>query len=236
MINQRRNTHPNPTSSKSFKLKVLASAILLGAGTQLLPVGPALAESDEASLEADAPRTSADPFDTALEPGDFIWQPELAETGQIHAYVDLGAQLVTVYRGNTRIGVSTISSGMEGYETPTGVFEILQKKVEHYSNLYNDAPMPYMQRLTWDGIAFHVGKLPGEAASHGCIRLPEEFAVKFFEATEMGAPVEIVGTTGSPDVTLAANETREMPLTPRQQTAALNKAAASGTFEVAMTE
>jgi hypothetical protein len=76
-----------------------------------------------------------------------------------------------------RIGASTVSSGKQGKETPTGVFTILQKNAKHRkSNLYNNAPMPYMQRLTWDGIALHAGNLPGYPASHGCVRLPMAFA------------------------------------------------------------
>lgn len=171
-------------------------------------------------------------FDRELAPGEFVWMPERAARGPVHAYVDLGAQLVTVYRGGTRIAVSTISSGMPGYETPTGTFEILQKRVEHYSNLYDNAPMPYMQRLTWDGIAFHVGRLPGEAASHGCIRLPREFAEKFFELTELGVAVQIVGKAGYFNPALAARDNMAVPLTPKQQTAKLNREAAKRTAEL----
>jgi lipoprotein-anchoring transpeptidase ErfK/SrfK len=90
--------------------------------------------------------------------------------------ITLPRQLAFVYRNGVLIGVSTVSSGTKGHATPTGVFTVLQKKVEHYSNLYNAAPMPYMQRLTWDGIAMHAGNLPGYPASHGCVRLPKAFA------------------------------------------------------------
>jgi lipoprotein-anchoring transpeptidase ErfK/SrfK len=86
---------------------------------------------------------------------------------------------------------SSISSGMAGHSTPTGVFTILQKSAEHYSKTYDNAPMPYMQRLTWDGVAFHSGFLPGHAASHGCIRLPFEFSKKLFDLTRQGGTVVI---------------------------------------------
>ncbi|OWV34672.1 hypothetical protein B5C34_06845 [Pacificimonas flava] len=196
-----------------------------------LAIAPAQAD------DATAPYMAADDgapslFDVELKPGEFIWEPELAADGEVHAYVDLGRQLVHVYRGDTRIGMSTISSGMPGHETPTGTFEILQKRVEHYSNLYNNAPMPYMQRLTWDGIAFHVGKLPGEPASHGCIRLPREFAMAFFDTTSMGGVVEIAGLAGVEDPQLAAGDFREAPLTPEAQTAELNRAAANGELDI----
>lgn len=105
--------------------------------------------------------------------------------------VSLPEQRAHVYRNGVRIGVSTISSGKPGNETPTGVFPILQKKRMHHSNLYNDAPMPFMQRLTWDGIALHAGRIPGEPASHGCVRLPLEFSKLLFDATEHGVIVVI---------------------------------------------
>ena len=85
--------------------------------------------------------------------------------------------------------VSTVSTGKKGHETPTGVFTILQKNKDHRSNLYDDAPMPYMQRLTWDGIALHSGNLPGYPASHGCVRMPDGFAKRLFAETELGMTV-----------------------------------------------
>ena len=109
--------------------------------------------------------------------------------------VSLPAQMVHVYRNGVRIGVSTISSGKAGKETPTGTFEILQKKQMHHSNLYDNAPMPFMQRLTWDGIALHAGKLPGYPASHGCVRLPHAFAKALFQETRKGMLVVVADET-----------------------------------------
>jgi hypothetical protein len=96
------------------------------------------------------------------------------------------------------IGVSTVSTGRPGHETPTGVFTILQKRKEHYSNLYNNAPMPFMQRLTWDGIALHAGNLPGHPASHGCIRLPLGFAERLFGVTALGMTVIVTDSRELP--------------------------------------
>ncbi|MEJ7746779.1 MAG: L,D-transpeptidase family protein [Luteimonas sp.] len=126
-----------------------------------------------------------------LQPGEFDWRPELSPQGAMVVVVSLPEQRAHVYRNGVRIGVSTISSGKPGNETPTGVFPILQKKRMHHSNLYNDAPMPFMQRLTWDGIALHAGRIPGEPASHGCVRLPLEFSKLLFDATEHGVIVVI---------------------------------------------
>lgn len=127
----------------------------------------------------------------ALAPGEYLWMPELAPQGPLLVLVSLPEQLAYVYRNGVRIGVSTVSTGKAGHETPTGVFTILEKRVEHYSNLYDNAPMPYMQRLTWDGVALHAGRLPGYPASHGCVRLPRAFAEKLFAVTRSGTTVVI---------------------------------------------
>ena len=126
-----------------------------------------------------------------LKPGEYLWLPELAGAGPVVMLVSLPQQLAFVYRNGVRIGVTTISSGRPGFETPTGVFRILQKRREHYSNLYDSAPMPYMQRLTWDGVALHAGRVTGAPASHGCIRLPETFARKLFDLTTTGMIVVV---------------------------------------------
>jgi hypothetical protein len=133
-----------------------------------------------------------------LKPGEFIWAPQLAPKGPTTVIVSLSAQRAYIYRNGVRIGASTISSGKRGHKTPTGVFTILQKRAEHYSNLYNNAPMPYMQRLTWDGIALHAGKLPGYAASHGCVRLPLAFSKALFKETSLGMTVVVTDDRPSP--------------------------------------
>ncbi|WP_426610170.1 L,D-transpeptidase [Bradyrhizobium sp. McL0616] len=127
----------------------------------------------------------------ALKPGEFVWRPEISPRGPVVVVVSLPEQLVHVYRNGVTIGVSTCSTGKPGNRTPTGVFTILQKRTEHYSSTYNNAPMPNMQRLTWKGVALHAGNLPGYPASHGCIRLPMKFSELLFSATQLGTSVII---------------------------------------------
>ena len=131
-----------------------------------------------------------------LKPGDWVWAPRISKRGPVLVYVDLDRQLATVYRNGVRIGVSTISSGKDGFETPSGVFTILEKDIDHRSRTYDNAPMPYQQRLTWKGVAMHAGNLPGFPASHGCVRLPLEFSKLLFKTTEMGGTVVIAGSHG----------------------------------------
>lgn len=133
-----------------------------------------------------------------LKPGDWIWAPEISPAGPLLVYVDLSAQLATIYRNGVRIAVSTVSSGKPGHETPSGVFTILQKDAHHRSSTYNNAPMPYQERLTWDGVALHAGGLPGYPESHGCVHLPMEFARLLFETTELGGTVIVAGRAGRP--------------------------------------
>jgi lipoprotein-anchoring transpeptidase ErfK/SrfK len=139
----------------------------------------------------------------SLRPGEFVWQPGLSERGAVEIVVSVPLQRAYVYRGGTLIGISTVSTGRRGHETPTGTFNILQKRREHYSNLYNNAPMPFMQRLTWDGIALHAGEIPGRPASHGCVRLPLAFARSLFAVTEVGAAVHILQASPSAREALA---------------------------------
>ncbi len=119
-----------------------------------------------------------------LAPGEYQWWAERSgRRGEVLLTISLAEQAVHVYQGGDLIAVSTISTGRPGYETPRGVYTILQKKKRHFSNLYDNAPMPYMQRLTWDGIALHAGRLPGHPDSHGCIRLPKGFAQALYGVT-----------------------------------------------------
>jgi L,D-transpeptidase catalytic domain len=148
----------------------------------------------QATAPASPPR-AASPGD--LKPGEFLWHPEIAPTGPVVLLISLDEQRAYVYRNGIAIGMSTISSGKEGKETPPGVFTILQKNKDHRSNLYNNAPMPYMQRLTWDGIALHGGALPGYPASHGCVRLPHAFAEKVYGITRTGDTVVVANAKAS---------------------------------------
>jgi hypothetical protein len=116
----------------------------------------------------------------------------------IMAIVSLRSQLITVYDPKGWILRAPVSSGQRGRETPAGIFSIIQKEAEHYSNLYDDAYMPNMQRLTWSGIALHGGPLPGHPASHGCVRMPYEFAERLFETTRLGMRVIVAPTDVTP--------------------------------------
>lgn len=133
-----------------------------------------------------------------LRPGEFSWHPEASPNGGVAIIVSLPEQRLHVFRNGVRIAVSTCSTGKPGHETPTGVFTILQKDKDHHSSTYNDASMPNMNRLTWDGIALHAGNLPGYPASHGCVRLPLAFSEKLFTVTHIGTPVIIAGGHSEP--------------------------------------
>ena len=135
-----------------------------------------------------------------LKPGQYLWSPAIAPTGPVLLIVSLKVQRANVYRNGVLIGVSTISSGKKGHETPTGIFTVLQKHIDHKSNIYDSAPMPYMQRLTWTGIALHAGHLPGYPASHGCVRLPLAFAKLFYSSTRLGMTVVVTDSDSIPRV------------------------------------
>lgn len=136
-----------------------------------------------------------------LKPGEWVWAPRIAPQGPVLVYVDLSAQRATVYRNGVRIGVSTVSTGKPGHETPTGVFTILEKNAVHRSSTYNNASMPYQQRLTWDGVALHAGGLPGYPESHGCVHLPYRFARELFGTTKRGTTVVVAGDSSHPVTT-----------------------------------
>jgi hypothetical protein len=133
-----------------------------------------------------------------LQPGEFTWHPERQPDGPVAVIVSLEEQRVHVYRNGVRIAVSTCSTGKPGHSTPTGVFVVLQKDRDHRSSTYNNAPMPNMNRLTWDGIALHAGNLPGYPASHGCVRLPLDFSARLFDVTHLGTPVIIADSHSAP--------------------------------------
>lgn len=141
------------------------------------------------------------PFVNEFKPGDYVWHPELSPSGPVVIIVSLPEQKMYVYRNGVRIGRSTISTGTKGHTTPTGIFTILQKKVDHESNLYKGAKMPHMQRLTWSGIAMHAGNLPGYPASHGCVRLPIDFARLLYAVTNNSTSVIVTDDKFAPGET-----------------------------------
>ena len=142
---------------------------------------PAGAETRQARLapptEATAPRHAGEP---------------------IMAIVSIKTQQVTFYDADGWILRAPVSTGTKGRETPAGVFAVLEKDVDHHSSLYDDARMPHMQRITWNGIALHGGPLPGYAASHGCVRMPFGFAEMLFDKTRTGMRVIISPDDAAP--------------------------------------
>lgn len=130
--------------------------------------------------------------DSPLQEGEYLWEPERAPTGKIEIVADVARDTLYVYRGGVEIGRTILIYGADEKPTPIGSFPILQKKARHISNLYN-APMPYMQRLTWDGVALHGSgeTVDNRYATHGCIGLPDEFASLLFRATKLGDRVTV---------------------------------------------
>jgi lipoprotein-anchoring transpeptidase ErfK/SrfK len=128
----------------------------------------------------------------ALRPGQYRWAAAIPDA-PARVVIDRMQQLMFVYKGDTLVGVSTISSGKKGKETPLGYWKVFRKEVKGFSRKYDNAPMPYMQMYDEKGIAFHGGALPGYPASRGCVRLPLEFAKKLYGLTTKGTEVVIEG-------------------------------------------
>ena len=153
-----------------------------------------------ASVADAAPPPMLDGAIETMKAGTFLWAPQIAPAGPVMIIVNLKTQRAYVDRNGVPIGVTTVSTGIAGRKTPTGVFTILQKRVVHRSNRYSNAPMPFMQRLTWYGIAMHAGNLPGYPASHGCIRLPLAFAKLLYGITDLGLTVVITNDALVPEI------------------------------------
>src|SRR5882724_4573265 len=167
------NPKRKPTRLRPAHLAVAGLAALIAAGD---PVG-ATDRRSERSVESMEQRTAGEP---------------------VMAIVSLHSQRITVYDANGWILRAPVSSGQKGRETPAGIFSVIQKEAEHYSNLYDDAYMPNMQRITWSGIALHGGGLPGYPASHGCVRMPFDFAARLFDATRLGMRVIVAPSDVAP--------------------------------------
>jgi L,D-transpeptidase catalytic domain len=167
----------NPKSNQTrMRLKRFAIAVL----TTLMATGNHADATDrrgERPVESIASRPAGDP---------------------IIAIVSLQSQRITIYDRSGWILRAPVSSGQKERETPAGIFSVIQKDADHHSNLYDDAFMPHMQRLTWSGIALHGGLLPGYAASHGCVRMPFDFAEHLFDMTELGLRVIVAPTDAVP--------------------------------------
>ena len=161
--------------------------------------GPAANAPASPSSPAAAPAPKPDenfvikrilPIEGAIKYGEWHWDEANVPAGPIVVTVDLDARVISIFRGGFEIGAAAVLLGTQEKPTPTGVFPITQKKRHHVSNLY-DAPMPYMQRLTDDGITLHATQVEWGYASHGCIGMPEAFAKKVFETTKVGDRVYI---------------------------------------------
>src|SRR5262249_12634875 len=144
------------------------------------------------ALTADAAPKQARP----AQPQEATAQRDAGEP--IIAIVSIKTQQVVFYDADGWILRAPVSTGIEGRETPAGVFAVVDKEVDHRSNMYDDAWMPHMQRITWNGIALHGGPLPGYAASHGCVRMPFGFANKLYNKTRIGMRVIIAPDDPAP--------------------------------------
>ncbi|MDB6043779.1 MAG: ErfK-YbiS-YcfS-YnhG family protein [Gammaproteobacteria bacterium] len=133
-----------------------------------------------------------------LKKGEFLWIGDAVTSGPLLMVVSITEQRGYVYRNGILIGATSVSTGRPGHPTPTGVFTVLQKQQEHRSTIYDNAPMPYMERLTWGGVALHAGGLPGYPESHGCIHLPSEFARLLFGISSTGMTVVIANDATEP--------------------------------------
>jgi lipoprotein-anchoring transpeptidase ErfK/SrfK len=163
--------------------------LIMAGAAVTLAIAPAPAFA-AAATDALAPEV------TTLAPNKFLWNDD-ATLGPVSIVISIPDQKAYVYRGEILIGASTVSTGKDGKDTPLGTFPILQKSEVHKSNLYDSAPMPFMQRLTWDGVAIHAGMNPGFPASHGCIRVPTAFARNLFGVTSKGTPVLVTDASAA---------------------------------------
>ena len=165
--------HPVVTAAKS---RMSAGVLLCTVASSLLTISTVCAH---ASLARKSPPQ-------ATHAGK---KEQTAPKGPLMIDISIANQQLTLFDDGVAIAHAPVSTGMSGHPTPLGVFSVIQKQRWHESNIYSGAPMPFMQRITWSGVALHAGVLPGYPASHGCIRLPHEFAVRLFGMTKMGARV-----------------------------------------------
>ncbi len=174
---------------------VIAGVALLFANPPPRPPRPVAASAEQTAAPAPKPDERFVikrilPISGPIKYGAWHWDEANVPAGPIVVTVDLEARVISVFRGGYEIGAAAVLLGTQERPTPTGVFPITQKKVQHTSTIY-DVPMPYMQRLTDDGITLHATKVEWGYASHGCIGMPEAFAKKVFETTSLGDRVFI---------------------------------------------
>ena len=182
-------------------MKQLALALALTGScvfaTTLATTPASALETYEAQMEASdaASQARIDMLDAfgpkELKPGQYVWRDVPDASGPERVVMSLSDQMAYLYRGDTLIAASTISSGRDDKPTPTGIFSVLNKTPMHHSNKYDNAPMPFAQFFESHGIAMHAGYNPGHPASHGCVRLPSAFAKKLYSVTDVGTPVYV---------------------------------------------
>jgi hypothetical protein len=177
--------------------RVLAAACAFAISSTMFPPQAGALETVEAKMEADeaAQAAALDMFEAFgfkdLKPGQYLWRDVPESAGPERVVIGLTDQLAYLYRGDTLMAVATISTGVEGRDTPTGIFAVRSKAPFYRSKKYDNAPMPFTQFIDEYGIAMHGGYNPGYPASHGCIRLPIAFAKKLYSLTDVGTPVYI---------------------------------------------
>ena len=185
---------------KKFPTVFLATVLLL-----LLPAFGAVA------MEKGSPQ----PPDTAdLKPGQYIWNPTASPTGPVGNIVDLTNHTIYVYRDGKHIGRRAVSTGLKSHPTAPGSYTILTKNEKYHSEKYHEASMPFMERLTWDGMAIHGGNNPGKPSSHGCIHVPLDFAEKLYGITTKGDTVLISDLKEAPGDTVNPGLVPQQPPAP----------------------
>jgi lipoprotein-anchoring transpeptidase ErfK/SrfK len=173
----------------------VTSALTLGATAIADPA--AAHETYQAQMQASdaASQARIDMLDAfgpkAVKAGHYLWRDVPQSAGPERVIISLSDQLAYLYRGDTLMAVAAISSGKDAKPTPTGIFSVLDKRPMYHSKKYDNAAMPWMQRIDRYGVALHAGHNPGYAASHGCVRLPGAFAKKLYSVTDIGTPVLI---------------------------------------------
>jgi lipoprotein-anchoring transpeptidase ErfK/SrfK len=176
-------------SGRLWRIAVLTAAGAIGAASQAEAALYYWSDS-EPGFSRPAPPISPRRQKPRRNAGKKIEAPETSKPqGPLIIAISIDQQKLRIYDANGMYAETPVSTGMRGHSTPMGVFSVIQKHKLHHSNIYSNAPMPFMQRITWSGVAMHAGVLPGYPASHGCIRMPMAFAAKMWNWTKMGARV-----------------------------------------------
>lgn len=177
---------------KTLQLAAALAAMASLGACSVAPQAPPVRKPYSWGYTARAQQALAAKFGkTHLKAGDYVWTKKKLPKGATEVVISLPRQMAYVYHAGDLVAASSVSTGKPGKETPPGQFPIIEKKRDHKSNKYSNAPMPFMQRMTIYGVALHGGELPGYPASHGCIRLPMPFAQKLYALTDLGDTVYV---------------------------------------------